>query len=171
MLSDQAEKPKKQTVIRKKKGDLSHKTKKAIELSIKHGVDAKEAYRLANGKEPTPAALSRIKEKVRKYSLTAAPMVKLAHSVVKDALQGKAQEYKQQRFDSKKGQVIEFTEVVAPSVTNKLAAASMVLDRDQPLKGSGSDGPASFVQINVNHYHNSADTFTSPQVIDITDNQ
>lgn len=118
----------------KKPGTLARKTKTALDLAINHGVDEKTALILAHGgKQVSPGAITQFKAKVAKYRLTAPNMVKLAHNAVKDALKDKAIEVQQQAFDKKTGEVVEYTEKIAPTWTNKLAAAAMVLDRNEPV--------------------------------------
>ena len=118
---------------RKKPGTLDRKTQKALDLAVNHGVTPKDAYTLVNGKVPTPATLTRFKQKVSKHSLQAPGMAKLAHQVVKDALMGVGAAVHQQAFDKKTGKVVDFTETIAPTFTNRLVAAAMVVDRVDPL--------------------------------------
>ena len=113
-------------------GEMSWKTKKALALVINHGVDPKEAYTLANGREPSPANLTGFKQKVEKFSLQAPALQKLAHQVVKDTLKGKVRTYEAQKVCAGIG-VVDYIETVSPSHTNQLAAAAMVMDRVDPI--------------------------------------
>lgn len=112
---------------------LYGKTKRAMKLVIEHGVDIKEALVLANdGKKLTSGAISHFREKVRRHSLTAPGMVKLANQAIKDALQMKPITYEAAKVCAGIG-VVDYTETIMPTITNRLAAASMVMDRDQPV--------------------------------------
>jgi hypothetical protein len=114
-------------------GMLREKTKKALALAINHGVDPKTAMTLARGgNPPSPAALTNFRRKVAKHSLSAPSMVKLAHNVVKDVLKGATREYQAQKCVAGVG-VVDYTEVMAPTHTNQLAAAAMVMDRVEPI--------------------------------------
>ena len=116
----------------KKTGTLSGKMKKTIALAIDHGVEPKEAYMLVNGKVPTPATATRVKQMVEKYSLQRPVMQKLANQAIKDTLEGKEARYDAVKVFSN-GAKVPYQEVIAPSYTNKLAAAAMIYDRIDPL--------------------------------------
>lgn len=113
-------------------GTLAGKTLKAVALVVNHGVEPKEAYTLVNGKEPKRDALDNLKERVRQYSLQTPQMQKLARNAVRDALEGKAVKYDAEKILSN-GKRVQYQEVVAPTYTNKLAAAAMVHDRVDPI--------------------------------------
>jgi hypothetical protein len=109
------------------------KTQKALMLVERHGVDPADALRLATGNPtPNPATLTAFRKKAAAYSLSRPSMVKLAHSVVKDTMSGKCDQIQQQKVTST-GQVVDFIENIAPTHTNKLAAAAMVFDRVEPV--------------------------------------
>lgn len=108
------------------------KTQKVMDLITNHGIEPKEALTLIDGEIPSPSRVSRLKEKVRKYSLSAPKMVKLAHQAVKETLQMKPIEYEAHKAVPGVG-VVDYTDTLLPSITNRLAAAAMVLDRDQPI--------------------------------------
>ena len=112
---------------------LYAKTERACQLIVHHGVEPREALKLATG-NPSPGrtAVMEIKQKAARYSLSRPAMVKLAHKVVADTLKGKPDQIVQQKVD-KNGQVVEYVEQIAPTHTNKLAAASMVFDRAEPV--------------------------------------
>ena len=109
------------------------KTALALKLAIEHGVNPRDALLLARGgNPPAERTVKDFKRKVARYSLTRPAMVKLAHDVVKNTLQGVTDSYTTQKVD-RKGKVVDIIETVAPTYTNKLAAAAMVMDRDQPV--------------------------------------
>jgi len=109
------------------------KTERACQLIVNHGVDPKEALKLATG-NPSPGrtAVMEIRQKAARYSLQRPSMVKLAHKVVKDTLSGKADKITTQKLH-RDGKVIEIVETIAPTHTNKLQAAAMVFDRAEPV--------------------------------------
>lgn len=117
----------------KKTGDLSHKTRKAIALVVDHGVEPKEAMVLTGcTKTVNPQSVSAFKGKVEKYSLQRPIMQKLAHQALRDTLEGKESRYDAVKVFSN-GASVPYQEVIAPSYTNKLAAAAMVYDRVDPM--------------------------------------
>jgi hypothetical protein len=99
-------------------------------------------------------------------------MVKLAHEAVKDTLQGKEARYDAVKVFSN-GNREEYQEVIVPSYTNKLAAASMIYDRIEPLRGQQGNQAPQFTQVNISVYANPSDRFavtenvTENNVIDI----
>jgi hypothetical protein len=110
-----------------------NKTQQAVDLIVKHGVDEKTALVLSGCKtQMSNGNLSRFREKVRKYALTAPAMVKMAHNAVKDTLAMKPITYEASKPVAGIG-IVDYTETIMPSITNRLAAAAMVLDRDQPI--------------------------------------
>lgn len=124
--------PKRNKFGHKVKGELNRKTKTALDLIATAGVDPKTAYILAsNGRTPSSASLSRLTQKVEKYSLQTASMQKLASSVVKDCLKGKEATYTVQKAVAGVG-IVDMEEKIIPTWTNKLAAAAMVQDRVDP---------------------------------------
>ena len=109
------------------------KTAQAIKLIVDHGVIPRDALLLArNGKPPSTTAVHEIRRKAAQYSLTRPAMVKLAHDCVKNVLSGVVDVHTTEKID-RQGNVVTIRESVAPTHTNKLAAASMVMDRDQPI--------------------------------------
>ena len=67
--------PKRNQFGPKVRGELNRKTKTALDLIATTGVDPKTAYILAsNGRSPSNASLSRLNQKVEKYSLQTATM-------------------------------------------------------------------------------------------------
>ena len=111
------------------------KTIQAIKL-VSIGETPEEALKLVNNKNKiTSGAVSHLRKKIRKYSLTHPKLVKLAQDVVLDTLKGEVTELQQEKVTNT-GQRVEYIERIAPTVTNKLAAAAMVYDRFEPVKGS-----------------------------------
>jgi len=96
-----------------------------------HGVDAKTALLLTNPYKDTVSreSISKTRAKFKKYTLTAPTIVKLAHNAIKDCL-------KDQPIISTKrdrdGNAI--SEAISPTWTNKIAAASMIYDRFEPVR-------------------------------------
>jgi hypothetical protein len=109
------------------------KTAIALKLAIEHGVEPRDALLMArNGKPPADRTVTDFRRKVAKYSLTRPAMVKMAHDVVKNTLMGQNDTYTTEKM-TRDGRVVTVCETVAPTFTNKLAAAAMVMDRDQPI--------------------------------------
>jgi hypothetical protein len=98
-----------------------------------NGVDAKTAILLTNPSKDTvtPQAIFKTKAKFAKFSLSRPDMAKLAHNQIKRILKGECRELDQQKV-TKDGLVIDYKEVIAPSDTNIIAAATMVYDRYEP---------------------------------------
>jgi len=117
----------------KPKGALARNTKQTLKLIVEHGVDAKEAYSLVNGRPPGKQTLTGINQKAQEYSLQTDEMQRLASRVVKNTLKGKPMVCERTTIDRKTGQVIDYTDNQYPSHTNMLAAASMVQDRVDPI--------------------------------------
>jgi hypothetical protein len=92
----------------------------AANLVINHGVDEQTAMELAAGRPVSKRTVDGFKDKVRKYALTVPSLVKKARNRVRDTI-------------DMVPLVTNSGEEVYPSHTNALAAASMVLDRDQPV--------------------------------------
>lgn len=135
VLTEEKNQPEKQIRSKggMKHGALTKKTQRAIKLVLEHGVDEKTALVLAgNGKMVNRSSVGRFKEKVRKYALSSPQMVKKAYSAIKDTLEMKPITYEVSKPVSGVG-VVDYTETIMPSITNRLAAAAMVMDRDQPV--------------------------------------
>ena len=112
---------------------LTSKTKRIINLINNHGHDPREAIKLVTGNtSPARDTVRLVRQKAARYSLARPAMVKLAHNVVKNVLEGKTREVKQQKVDSK-GIVVDYIETQAPTATNQLQAAAMVFDRVEPV--------------------------------------
>ena len=98
---------------------------------ITNGVSVKDALLLTNPYKDTvsTAAVAKAKAKYRKYTLSAPAIVKLAHHAIKDCLTD--QPIIQTKRD-KDGNAI--SEAISPTWTNKIAAASMIYDRVEPVR-------------------------------------
>lgn len=108
------------------------KTLTAMQM-IDNGVDPKTALQLVNNKDKIhPQTVHNLKQNYKKYSLTRPKLVKAAHNQVQRILAAEPREITQQKV-TKSGEVVEVIEVIAPSDTNILAAASMVYDRYEPV--------------------------------------
>lgn len=104
------------------------KTKDAIQL-INAGLPIKQALQVTNFKKDiAPETVSRWKKKYQKYSLTTPKIAKLAHNAIIDCLTD--QPIIQVKRD-KDGN--EINEAISPTWSNKMAAASMVYDRVEPV--------------------------------------
>jgi len=105
------------------------KTIDAINL-VNAGLDHKTALQAVNYKRDIrPETVSRFKAKCQKYSLSQPKMQKLASKAVQDCLSDKP-----------------INGEILPSYTNKLAAASMVYDRVDPVIRQN-------LNVNVNTVH------------------
>lgn len=107
--------------------------KTAIALKMMDaGIDARKALQVVHNKAKVAnQTVSSLRQKHRQYSLAKPRTVALAQKAILDTLKGETSEIRQQKV-GKAGQVIEYTEIIAPTVTNKLAAAAMVYDRYEP---------------------------------------
>jgi hypothetical protein len=105
------------------------KTLEAIQL-VNAGVSPEMALRFSNQKDNIrPETVSRFKQKLKKYTLTHPKLVKLAHNAVQDCLTD--QPIISKRTDRQGNEIIEEN---TPTWANKIAAASMVYDRAEPVK-------------------------------------
>jgi hypothetical protein len=138
------------------------------------GVKPEIAVQLLNNtNKPARSTVSLLKAKHKKYSLTAPKMQKLAHSAIQDCLTD--QPIKQAIIKKDKdGNAIEIIEETVPSWTNKIAAASMVYDRCEPIVRQSVQINVDVDPINLDAYRNKAacdvhrENSTNEQVIDIT---
>jgi len=108
------------------------KTQEAAKLVIEHGVDPKEALMLTTGRIPDSGNLSRFTRKVSKYALSRPGVVKLAHQAALNILKGTPMEIEQQKVN-KAGEIVNYTEKIAPTFTNQAAIIGMVYDRVEPV--------------------------------------
>lgn len=107
------------------------KTLEAIKL-VDNGADIMTALQITNNKSNIArATVHKFKAKYKKYSLTHPKMVKAANTQVQRILAGETRTIEQQKVN-KAGKVVNYTEVIAPSDTNIIAAASLVYDRYEP---------------------------------------
>ena len=129
---------------------LMPKTLEAFKL-VAAGLEPREALQAVNcTKKISSQSVSVFKKKLKKYSLTSPSIVKSANNQIKRILAGEVREVPKQAV-TKAGEVVDYTEVIAPSDTNILAAASMVYDRYEPVKGQ-SAGPTSNTYIDLSNY-------------------
>ena len=149
------------------------KTLEAIKL-VDNGADPTTALQITNGKANiTRYAVDKFKAKYKKYSLANPSTVKSAHNQIKRILSGEAREIEQQKV-TKDGQVVNYTEVIAPSDTNILAAASLVYDRYEPVVKQAATINIDISAINLDDYRNKlacglqSNSAPNPQVIDVT---
>ena len=147
--------------------DQNHKppaenTEKPLNLSPKglaqmkmmaNGVDARTTLLLTNPHKDTISreSVSKVRAKFKKWSLQSPEIVKLAHQVVRKTLKGEAIKYTQQKV-TKSGEIVTYTETIAPSITNQLAAAGMVYDRYEPAKVGAPEGPRGNTYIDLSNY-------------------
>ena len=130
---------------------LQDKTIMAIKM-VQAGIDPREALKTVNHKDNvSPKQVSVLRKKVKKYSLTAPSMVNAAQNQVKRILKGLAREEAHEKV-TKTGEVVRYTENVYPNDSNILAAASMVYDRYEPVKGSEPDAGQGNTYIDLSHY-------------------
>lgn len=96
-----------------------------------NGVDAKTALLLTNPLKDSVSreSVSKLNQKFKRYSLTQPSLVKAARNVVKDVIEGKG-------IAQPDGTI-----TAIPNASNRLAAATMVYDRYEPLeRGAAGSG-------------------------------
>lgn len=111
---------------------MYEKTATAVDLVINHDVDPKTALTLARGSVPARSTVREFVKKTSKMSLQSPSMLKLACKAVKDTLQGKEYGYEAVKIFSN-GTKVPYVEKIVPNYTNKLAAATMIYDRAEPI--------------------------------------
>lgn len=147
--------------------DQNHKppaenTEKPLNLSPKglaqmkmmsSGVDARTTLMLTNPLKDkvSTQGIHALKQKYKRWSLQSPEIVKLAHQVVRKTLKGETIKYTQQKV-TKSGEIVTYTETIAPSITNQLAAAGMVYDRYEPAKVGAPEGPRGNTYIDLSNY-------------------
>lgn len=144
----------------------AQKTLDAMAL-VQAGLKPKEALKAVNyTNKISDRAVSSFNKKFRKHSLTAPTMVKLAHHAVKDCLTDTP--ITQVKKDKQGNEIVE---EIAPTWTNKLAAAAMVYDRVEPVKG-GTDTPGQTINyIDLRSYSvegNTPQPANDNKLVDIT---
>ena len=106
----------------------AQKTIDAINL-VSAGLEPTKALQAVNYKANiTQQAVNKFKKKYQKYSLTSPKITKLAHDAITDCLSD--QPIIQVKKDKDGNEV---TEAISPTWSNKMAAASMVYDRVEPV--------------------------------------
>lgn len=129
-----------------KQPKYQQKTLTAIQL-VNSEVDPRTALQIVNNKDKiSPSAVHYLKQKVNKWSLKHPKTVKAANSQVTRILSGETRSIPQQKV-TKSGEVVEFTETIAPSDSNILAAAAMVYDRFEPTRQPEAPGGGLTVNI------------------------
>lgn len=115
-----------------------------------NGVDALTALQLTNNKTNiAPITKYKLQEKYKRYSLLQPSMRKLAHNAVKDCLTDTP--ITQVKKDKQGNEIIE---EIAPTWTNKLAAAAMVYDRVEPVVRQMQSINIDISAINLDDYRN-----------------
>jgi len=114
---------------------LQQKTIDAMRM-VQAGLTPREALQYANVTDHISGeAVSKFKAKLKKYSLLAPDIAKLAHHQVRRILKGRAREVVQEKV-TKAGEVVKITEQIIPTDSNILAAAAMVYDRYEPVQAA-----------------------------------
>lgn len=130
---------------------LRPKTIRAMKL-VDAGLSEREALQATNYKNSiSREAISKFRVKYRKYSLIAPPVVKLAHNQVKRILAAEEREVARQKITSD-GQVVDYTEVIVPTDSNILAAASMVYERFEPVHAPDGGEPGGVTYLDLSQY-------------------
>ena len=131
------------------------KTLQAIRF-VEAGIPAKEALKAANLTDKiSDQAVAKFKEKFRKYTLTSDSTVSLAHRQIKRILRGKAREAAQEKIN-KAGEVVKIIEQIVPTDSNILAAAQMVYDRYEPVRGQEQGVGSGNTYIDLSTYTNTS---------------
>ncbi len=142
------------------------------------GVKPEVAVQLLNNtNKPARSTVSLLKAKYKKYSLSAPKMQKLAHNAIQDCLTDKPIKQTLTKKD-KEGKEIEIIEETVPSWTNKIAAASMVYDRIEPVinKSQSVNVNIDVSPVDLSLYRNNVSSVSKAgleldaQTIDITSN-
>jgi hypothetical protein len=142
-----------------KQPKLMNKTLEAFKL-VEAGLEPREALKAVNyTSKISPQSVSLFKNKLKKYSLSQPKIIKSAHNQLKRILAGEVREIEQQAV-TKAGQVIDYTETIAPSDTNILAAVGMVYDRYEPAVKVQANINANVSPVDLSRYSN--------DVIDVT---
>lgn len=140
---------------------ISDNTARILQLHSK-GIALEDAHRLITGKERLPdSTKTNLKKKSEKWLLNSPQMQKLAHNAVKETLQMKP-------IETEKGPIY-------PRVSDRLAAASMVTDRVEPVKGQQGQGTINLFidKVQVNQFQApdvvSHETMDNDQIIECND--
>jgi hypothetical protein len=113
--------------------NLYPKTIAAINM-VNAGIDPTTALQNVNlTKQISKTAVHNFNKKYQRYLLSNPKIVKLAHQVVENTLKGTTRQVEQQTVN-KAGEIVNYTEQIAPSFTNQLEAAKMVYDRIDPIQ-------------------------------------
>mgnify|MGYP003395182586 CR=1 FL=1 len=107
------------------------KTEMALKM-LAIGETAETALELVNQKKVSKQAARNLREKWKKYSLTAPSMAKSAHSQIKRILASEPREARKYHMEGER-EVVDSIQEILPSDTNILSAATMVYDRYEPV--------------------------------------
>ena len=130
---------------------LLKKTIDAIKM-CQAGIDPETALKATNLKETiSPRAITNLKQKCLKYSLTGETTARLASHQIKRILKARAREEAHKKVTST-GEVIEYIDNIYPTDSNILAAASMVYDRYEPVKSQEQDKGSGNTYIDLTSY-------------------
>lgn len=130
---------------------LSRKSITAIKM-VNAGIDPATALKMVNCKDNiSHQAIAELKEKVRKHSLSEPSVVKSAQSQLKRILKARAREEVRKKVLTS-GEVLEYTDNVYPTDSNILAAAAMVYDRYEPVKGQEAAQGSGNTYIDLSQY-------------------
>lgn len=111
--------------------DLSEVDKAFVVLRA-NGFSKKKAYEIASGKTDFHPSTPNAKEKaIRSRSIVNPELVDLAHKAIQDTLTMTPQDITR-TVVTKEGDTITFKDKLYPSHSNKLDAAKMIVDRDEP---------------------------------------
>ena len=125
---------------------MCQKTVDAIKL-VAMGLQPQEALQITNHKPKiTSEAVRKFNRKFDKYSLVKPDLVKLARNAVKDVLDNKP-----------------INGDIYPTHSNKLAAASMVYDRFEPVKSQQTEANQVITHIDFSVINNTINTSTDTQ--------
>lgn len=125
---------------------ISDKTALILDMMDKgHSIEV--AHKLVTGKDRLPdSTKSNINKKSEMWLIGKPDMQKLAHNAVRDTL-------KMKPITVKDGPDSDDKKYIYPSVSNRMAAANMVLDRTEPVKAGGpSQQGNTFINIDMREY-------------------
>jgi len=108
------------------------KRDKAFAVLRANGFNIKDSYEIAGKKTGcSDSAPSHQEKKVRSLSIINPELIKSAHQAVKDTLEMKSQPVTRTMV-TKNGEAVTYNDNLYPSHSNRLEAARMVIDRDEP---------------------------------------
>jgi len=132
---------------------ISEKSIKQFKL-MEMGETAENALRLTNCKnEVSKGAIYNLEQRYKKWSLQRPEVVELAGKQFNRILKGGKRTIKKQKVTNT-GQVIDYTEQIAPSDTTILAAVSMVYDRYEPVVNKNVNINVNLAPIDLSEFRN-----------------